>query len=105
MQGELDYAITQAQRERMLSPATADGLMITTTAPSNPILPFPSLSITLLHTLIQAALLGMNIITLLALWNRAPKAAFAVFLVWTLAIYITILFFASRRQPSKSILT
>jgi len=67
-------------------------------------LSYPSLPISLLHGLIQAALLGLSVVALIALWNHAPKAAFAVFLAWTVVIYIAMFAFASREQPSRSIL-
>ncbi|GLB33795.1 hypothetical protein LshimejAT787_0106790 [Lyophyllum shimeji] len=105
--GELDYALTQLRREQILStPATADGLMATTPPnPSPPPLASPDVSTVTLHIVFQALFLGMSILTLIALWSRAPKATFGVFLAWTLAFYIIMATFAWQLRPDRSLLS
>ncbi|KAF5388241.1 hypothetical protein D9615_000402 [Tricholomella constricta] len=106
--GELDYALTQVRREQLLStPATTDGLMPTVAPPLSrgPRLDFPCVPEMILHIIIQAAFLGMSIFTMIALWSRAPKAAFGVFLAWTAAFYIIMFTFAWHLRPERSLLS
>ncbi|RDB22576.1 Dynein regulatory complex subunit 7 [Hypsizygus marmoreus] len=101
---ELDYAITQTRRDQLSStPATTDGLM-----PRNHIrspLEFPSPLAAGLHIVIHGLLIGLCIIVLIALWERASVAAFAVFLVWTIIFYLTIFACAWHLRPGGSILS
>ncbi|KAG5646567.1 hypothetical protein DXG03_002870 [Asterophora parasitica] len=106
MKGELDYALSQVRREQLLStPGTTDGLMPTTTPHLSRPLDFPNVPEISLHILIQFAFLGLSIITLIALWSRAPKAAFGGFLAWTIIFYIIIFSFAWNLLPQRSILS
>jgi len=59
----------------------------------------------LLRGLFHALLLGLCILTLLALWSKASKVLFAVFLVWVVAFYISLFIFSWRGKPQKSMLT
>lgn len=55
--------------------------------------------------LLHAAILGVCVVVLIQLWQHAPKAAFAVFLVWTIAFYCIVFFLAWRGTPRASILS
>ncbi|KAI0080895.1 hypothetical protein K474DRAFT_1704432 [Panus rudis PR-1116 ss-1] len=57
------------------------------------------------HVLLHALLLGLCILSLIALWQRAPKAAFGVFLAWTVVFYVIIFVLASRGIPKESVLS
>jgi len=65
----------------------------------------PHLFDAILRGLFHALLLGLCILTLSALWSRAPKAIFVVFLVWVVAFYTSLFMFSWRGRPQKSILT
>lgn len=58
-----------------------------------------------LHIILHAALLGICIVSLMALWMQANKAAFAVFLAWTVLFYIAIFCFSWLGHPEKSVLS
>jgi hypothetical protein len=97
--------ISQARRARQTSTlATADALMTSTTITTQSPLSFPSAPEIAFHVLLQASLLGLCVITLIALWFRASRAAFAVFLAWTTAFYIAMFTFAWHLRPKTSIL-
>jgi hypothetical protein len=67
-------------------------------------LSFPSASEVLFRVLLHGSLLGLCVITLIALWTHASRAAFAVFLAWTVAFYTAIFTFAWHLRPKSSIL-
>ena len=67
-------------------------------------LPFPSIAEVIFRVLLQASLLGLCTITLIALWSHASQVGFAVFLAWTVAFYITMFIFAWHLRPKTSIL-
>ena len=58
-----------------------------------------------LHTLFQVLLLANCILILIALFSRAPIAAFAIFLIWTVIFYLCIFLLAWHGQPETSILS
>ncbi|KAF9495666.1 hypothetical protein BDN71DRAFT_1447071 [Pleurotus eryngii] len=103
--GELDYALTQASRPTPSTPHTMDALV----PPGNPISngqPFmPSLFASVVHILLHVFLLALSIITLIALWRRAPRAAFAVFLAWTIIFYVIMFISSWRGRPNNSLLS
>lgn len=100
---ELDYAITQVIRTHQThsNPGTTDVLV--QSGPSRP-MNFPPLIETIVHVLLHMFLLGLCIIALLALWSRAPRVTFAVFLAWTACFYGTLILFAWHGRPRHSIL-
>ena len=103
LQGELDYVISQAHRAHLSSTAaTADALM--TTSMIDQSLYFPSTSEILFRVLFHSLLMGLCVITLIALWTHASRAAFAAFLTWTAGFYIVILTFAWYLRPKTSTL-
>lgn len=59
----------------------------------------------LIHLLLHAFLLALCILSIIALWQRANVATFAVFLVWTVCFYLFIFALAWNGIPSESILT
>lgn len=99
--------ITQAQRAQMMStPATADGLLEPTSREmARPQLLAPKPSKITIHLLIQTSILGLSILTLIALWFRAPRFAFGLFLAWTIAFYVAMFIFSWHFRPEDSILT
>ena len=58
----------------------------------------------ILSSLFHVFLLALCVLSLAALWSRAPRATFAVFLAWSLAFYITMLVLAWNRRRENSIL-
>lgn len=66
---------------------------------------FPTPSNIVLHSLIQTILLGLSIVTLIALWSRASRALFALFLAWTVVFYLAIFIFAWHLRPDGSMLS
>lgn len=65
----------------------------------------PSLVQSLTHLLLHAFLLGLCIVSLVALSQRAPTAPFAIFLVWVVCSYALILILAWHGIPRISILS
>lgn len=65
----------------------------------------PSLLSLLVHFLLHAFLLGLSILSLVALWTHASKGAFAVFLVWVVIYYAIIFYLAFRGVPQESFLS
>lgn len=110
LQGELDYALTQLNAANssyngMQGDARSTQMLRT---PPNPTFAFavlPPKHHSFLHILLHALLLGVSITTLVVLWERAPRYAFAVFLVWVIAFYGAILLLAWHGRPRESILT
>ena len=58
-----------------------------------------------LHVLFHALLFGLCVFTLVELWSRAPRAAFIIFLVGTIAFYLALLVLAFYEKPRVSILS
>ncbi|KAI5123405.1 hypothetical protein M0805_006111 [Coniferiporia weirii] len=101
--GELDYALTQLNHTHVSTPAGDSGpLLATPNSDLRPVLPPKSMSI--LHVLLHALILGLCVLVLVALWQRAPKATFVVFLLWTIGFYCILLLLAWRGAPRASIL-
>lgn len=65
----------------------------------------PSVFDSVLHIFLHASLLALFVLTLVALWVRAPIAAFTIFLIWTLSFYTLLLILAWFGRPHKSILS
>ncbi|KAF8231918.1 hypothetical protein L208DRAFT_1274765 [Tricholoma matsutake] len=102
--GELDYVISQVQRAQLSSTtANADTLMTSSMTMAQSPLYFPSASEILFRVLLQGSLLGLCVVTLIALWSPS-RAAFAVFLAWTVAFYMAMLTYAWHLRPKTSIL-
>ena len=55
----------------------------------------------LMHTLI----LALCVLSLVELWNRAPKGIFVAFLIWTVAFYVILVFLSWNGRPRYSALT
>ena len=60
---------------------------------------------TLIHLLLHAILIALCILSIIALFQRANVATFAVFIAWTACFYIVIAVMAWHGIPSESILT
>ncbi|KAA1466489.1 hypothetical protein DENSPDRAFT_791200 [Dentipellis sp. KUC8613] len=109
--GELDYALSQMPTRTVPpTPGTVEALstralMRDPSNPSRPLAVMPPFAEVLLHALFHAAVIAICILSLIALWNRAPKATFAVFLVWTVACYAAMVLLAWHGRPQKSALT
>lgn len=65
----------------------------------------PSLLDAILHILLHSSILALLVLTLVALWNCAPIAAFAIFLAWAIVFYAILLILAWHGRPRNSILT
>lgn len=106
-QGELDYALTQAHHARQSTPGTGDILLAPADdlAPPVPAAKLPTASQICLDLFMQASFLGLNILMLIALWTHALKVFFILFLIWTIAFYVLLLFFAWNYRPRVSILS
>lgn len=72
-------------------------------APGEPIM--PNGLDTLLHLLLHGFLIGLCVVSIIALFDRANIATFAVFIAWTACFYIVIAVMAWHGIPSESILT
>jgi hypothetical protein len=108
-QGDIDYLNSQYRRAAPSTPGTLvmdakDSMPMpdsSITAP--PIMPSTLDAFT--HILLHAFLLALCILSLIALWNHASVATFAVFIAWTVCFYFVILVLAWQGIPSRSILT
>ncbi|THH19762.1 hypothetical protein EW146_g1458 [Bondarzewia mesenterica] len=109
--GELDYALHQSNgRTVPPTPVPADMLSTQALMTGAPAVPqpqpvMPPMTEIFLHTLFHVLVLALCVLSLIALWNRAPKATFGVFLAWTLACYAVIIIMAWKGQPRDSALT
>ncbi|TDL29386.1 hypothetical protein BD410DRAFT_779784 [Rickenella mellea] len=107
--GELDYVMSQLQNSRRMGPATP-GTEVSTAPlfPDPPVIPHPLLPSPfqcLVHVLLHTMLLGICVLSLVALWLRAPRVTFVVFLLWTAAFYFALLILAWSGRPRISILS
>ena len=59
----------------------------------------------ILHILMHALIMAGCIFCLVELWNRAPIAPFAAFLVWTISFYTFLIVMAWNGRPQRSALT
>ncbi|KAF9075845.1 hypothetical protein BDP27DRAFT_1314598 [Rhodocollybia butyracea] len=104
--GELDYAMTQAQRSRdrelVSTPGTTDKLNATTPQIQHP--QMPSKMGIILHILLQAFILGLALVCLIALWPHS-RVGFIIFLVWLVAFYVSLGVLAWMGIPNISILS
>jgi|ERR1700722_1356630 len=103
IQGDLDYTLTQAHRSQPQAPnrvSSATPTILTLPHPEMPSWPEAALRIVL-----HALLLGSSILTLFALWSRAPRTWFAIFLAWTLSFYLSVSVLAWHGKPHRSIMT
>ncbi|KAH7879795.1 hypothetical protein F5879DRAFT_930691 [Lentinula edodes] len=98
----LDYALTENQRSRERA------LLSTSAVPNTPnhLSPTPEIPDAngiVLHILLQSSILGLAIISLIKLWSSS-LVGFIVFLIWTVAFYITLVVLAWNGKPKLSIL-
>lgn len=68
-------------------------------------LPFPPLPEVALRLLTHSFLLGLSVLTLVILWQRAPRFAFSLFLAWTVAFYVSMFIFSWHLRPENSLLS
>ncbi|KAI1789559.1 hypothetical protein LXA43DRAFT_892782 [Ganoderma leucocontextum] len=84
--------------------ASTNGLMLGQCRPADhPILPPPFESF--IHILFHTLLLALSVLSLVALWQRGPRTAFAVFLAWTAVFYTILLVLSWNGRPRESILS
>ncbi|OSC96801.1 hypothetical protein PYCCODRAFT_1399808, partial [Trametes coccinea BRFM310] len=82
---------------------STNGLMVGHQTPRiHPVLPTPFEGF--IHVLFHALLLALSAFALVALWQRAPKAAFGVYLAWTVFFYATLIDLAWYGYGRESIL-
>lgn len=108
---ELDLVSGQGQRNLINSstPNTAEMLSTRALVPT-PTFPrvaheLPSPFEILLRVLFHTLILALCIFSLIALWNWARLALFAVFLLWTFIFYICLFTLAWHGRPRRSTLT
>ncbi|KAI0698541.1 hypothetical protein C8T65DRAFT_660527 [Cerioporus squamosus] len=82
---------------------STNGLMMSQGPPDHPVLPPPFEGA--VHLLFHAFLLALSVLSLVALWQRAPKATFGVFLAWTMAFYAILFVLAWNGRPRESVLS
>ncbi|KAI0701810.1 hypothetical protein BC835DRAFT_1404461 [Cytidiella melzeri] len=82
---------------------STQGLMDNATEPLHPEMPHAFEAS--VHLLLQAFLLALCVLCLIALWKHAPIASFAIFLVWTIGFYVFIFILACFGTPRVSILS
>ncbi|KAH8105963.1 hypothetical protein BXZ70DRAFT_405944 [Cristinia sonorae] len=110
--GDDDYAMSSLSRRMDMPPTpgtavmdiqSTRGLMSPTAHARMPQMPsaLEVLARVLLHTFI----LGLSIVSLVELWSRAPKGAFAGFLVWIVLFYALITYFSYHGTPRYSLLS
>jgi len=58
-----------------------------------------------IRILFHMLVLALCVLSLVALWYRAPVSLFAVFLLWTVIFYIILFALAWHGRPGKSLLT
>ncbi|KAI0322435.1 hypothetical protein OF83DRAFT_1254961 [Amylostereum chailletii] len=105
---ELDFAL-QTQRGPP-TPATPDVLSTRELMGPSPSrhtqrATMPSPGHIILHSLMHLLVLALCILSLAALWQRAPIATFAVFLVWTVSFYGILVTLAWYGRPRASMIT
>ena len=96
----MDYTLTQ--EERAQNQKTTDDA-----TPPAVILSHPEISSwfeLILRMVTHTLLLALCVLILVALWSRAPRSTFAIFLAWTLCFYLSIFIFAWHGKPQKSVL-
>ncbi|KAH9900004.1 hypothetical protein C8Q73DRAFT_639450 [Cubamyces lactineus] len=110
--GELGYNLSPMDRrgQEPWTPGTTpmeitstNGLMGHQSPVAHPVLPTPFEGF--VHVLFHALLLALSVLSLIALWQRGPRAVFGVYLAWTVAFYIVLLSLAWNGYPRESILT
>ncbi|KAJ3801617.1 hypothetical protein GGU11DRAFT_768755 [Lentinula aff. detonsa] len=102
--GELDYALTQAQRARQRALLSNFATTDTPTHLHINVTPqMPGTMGIVLHILLQSLILGLIIISLVKLWSSF-LVGFIVFLVWTIAFYFALIVLAWNGRPNISIL-
>ena len=108
-QSELDYALSQLNPHHRRTPtpgaASTQALNGETTIPSMQAPSMPPATEMLLHTALHASLLALTVLSLVALWQRGPITAFAVFLALTVALYVVFIALAWYGRPANSTLT
>ncbi|KJA24664.1 hypothetical protein HYPSUDRAFT_38750 [Hypholoma sublateritium FD-334 SS-4] len=99
--GELDYAITQAHNTKYFANANS--------APETPVelrtmMYYPTMWNAFFHVLVQISILGICVVGLDALWTRARRYLFVLFLLWILAFYTAMIMLAWYGRPVESLL-
>ncbi|CCL99420.1 uncharacterized protein FIBRA_01438 [Fibroporia radiculosa] len=112
--GEMDYALGNISH-RGVEPSTpgtipmdmtsTSGLMSATPPHALAWPEMPHAFESFLHILFHAFLLGLCILSMIALWYRAPRATFIVFLVITAIFYVGLIAMSWRGRPQTSILS
>ncbi|KAF9247034.1 hypothetical protein BU15DRAFT_69879 [Melanogaster broomeanus] len=110
---ELDYAVNHGTRTQGLpnssTPNTADistrALMPTSITLPRTAYELPPPLELVLRIFFHMFVLGLCILSLIALWYGAPMSLFAVFLLWMVIFYISLFALAWHGRPTKSLLT
>lgn len=62
-------------------------------------------SYVLLRLFFHASLLALCVFCLVALWSKAPRSTFGVFLAWTATFYVILIAVGLRGRPDRSTLS
>ncbi|RXW25265.1 hypothetical protein EST38_g643 [Candolleomyces aberdarensis] len=103
--GELDYALSMAHNAQRNSAANGGSAYPPSVHPTSGNHDTPSVLIIAAYALAQIGFLGLNVITLVALWKHAPRAAFIVFLVWVVVFYALLALVPQRLEVERHILS
>ncbi|KAH8830881.1 hypothetical protein DL96DRAFT_1526225 [Flagelloscypha sp. PMI_526] len=101
--GELDYAISQVLRNAGPPTPAQEHLLQNDTMPSHLMMPSPF--VVVFRLFLHAVLLGCCVLILVALWYDSPHYSFAIFLVWIVLFYISMVFTSWRQLARRSVLT
>ena len=82
---------------------STNGLMLSQQGYEHPILPSPFEGF--IHVLFHILLLALTVLSLVALFQRGPIAAFAVFLAWTVIFYGILVGLSWNGRPQRSVLS
>ncbi|KAJ6613462.1 hypothetical protein B0H10DRAFT_2048593 [Mycena sp. CBHHK59/15] len=97
--GELDHSIAQTAAPPSSTPGT-----LLDPAVQHVALTMPPLTAIFLRLLLHASVLGFCIFCLVALWSKAPRSTFGIFLVWTLGFYVILVASAWNGKADRSTL-
>lgn len=103
--GELDYALSMAHNAQRNSAAASGPAYPPSLHSTSGSRGTPSVLIIAAYAVAQIGFLGLNVITLVALWKHAPRAAFIVFLIWVVLFYALLFLVPQRLEVERHILS
>ncbi|KAI0268202.1 hypothetical protein BC834DRAFT_681144 [Gloeopeniophorella convolvens] len=108
--GDLDYALTQLNNRGPTSTPATTALLsahaLSDLPPSKAPQPLmPPRGEIILHSLAHVLIMALSILSLVALWNRAPLGLFIAFLAWIVVFYAVLVILSWNGYPRRSTLT